>query len=108
MIDLNLLDRVVQKVESTSAGTFLRAYDGATVLNEVALSSSKVPGEINDLMLMQRTAIAYGVDSFVGSKVNPLTGMLEIFAGTDGVITFGTNAPNDADGKPAGSIYFQI
>lgn len=74
MIDLNLLDRVVQKVESTQAGTFLRAYDGATVINEVELSSSKVPGEINDLMLLQRTAIAYGVDSFVGSKVNPLTG----------------------------------
>lgn len=74
MIDLNLLDRVVQKVESTPAGTFLRAYDGATVLNEVALSSSKVPGEINDLMLLQRTAIAYGVDSFIGSKVNTVTG----------------------------------
>lgn len=37
-----------------------------------------------------------------------LTGMLEIFAGTDAVITCGTNAPNDADGKPDGSIYFQI
>ena len=80
MIDLNLLDRVVQKVESTPAGTFLRAYDGATVLNEVALSSSKVPGEINDLMLLQRTAIAYGVDSFIGSKVNPVTGGIKVSA----------------------------
>lgn len=41
-------------------------------------------------------------------KVNPVTEMLEIFAGTDAVITCGTNAPNDADGKPDGSIYFQI
>ena len=41
-------------------------------------------------------------------EVNELTGMLEVFAGTDAVITCGTNAPNDADGKPDGSIYFQI
>lgn len=75
-IDLALLDRVTQKVVQTPTGTVLRAYDGATVLNEIALSSDKLPGEINDIMQMQRTAIAHGVDSFVGSKVDPITGRL--------------------------------
>jgi hypothetical protein len=37
-----------------------------------------------------------------------LTGGLEFMAGADAVISSGTDAPNDTDGKPDGSIYFQI
>lgn len=42
------------------------------------------------------------------SKTDPLTGGIELLVGTDVVISSGTAAPNDADGKPDGSIYFQI
>lgn len=101
-IDLALLDRVTQKVVQTPTGTVLRAYDGATVLNEIALSSSKVPGEINDLMLLQRTAIAYGVDSFIGSKVNPVTGGVELFAGSEPLTIGGGGITPDATGTLAG------
>lgn len=85
-IDLALLDRVTQRVVQTPTGTVLRAYDGATVLNEIALSSDKLPSEINDIMQMQRTAIAHGIDSFVGSKVNSLTGGNRISVNTKQVL----------------------
>ena len=37
-----------------------------------------------------------------------LTGRIEFLAGDNAVISSGTDAPNDTDGKPDGSIYFQI
>lgn len=40
--------------------------------------------------------------------VNQVTGGINLLVGTDAVISSGTDAPNDADGKPDGSIYFQI
>ena len=42
------------------------------------------------------------------AQTNPLTGGIELLVGTNVVISSGTAAPNDADGKPDGSIYFQI
>lgn len=44
----------------------------------------------------------------VTAVTNNLTGLIEFRAGQDAVISSGIDAPNDADGKPDGSIYFQI
>lgn len=99
-IDLALLDRVTQKVVQTPTGTVLRAYDGATVLNEIALSSDKLPGEINDIMQMQRTAIAHGIDSFVGSKVNPITGSVELSAAGVDALHSANTAVSGQNGRP--------
>lgn len=72
MIDVQALDRVTQRVVTADGGTYLRAYDGGLLLNEIPLNGSNVPGEINDIMLLQRAAIAYDVDSFVGAKAGAL------------------------------------
>lgn len=58
------------------------------------------------------TAGSYSTNVIAGDHVlattNPVTGGLEFLAGDNAVISSGTDAPNDTDGKPDGSIYFQI
>ena len=44
----------------------------------------------------------------VTAVTNNLTGLIEFRTGQDAIMSSGIGAPNDADGKPDGSIYFQI
>lgn len=52
--------------------------------------------------------VEQGAETTVFVKTTLLPGGIEFLAGTDAVISSGTATPNDADGKPDGSIYFQI
>ena len=53
-------------------------------------------------------AVVDAMKNVVVGETNEVTGGIELLVGTDVVISSGTAAPNDADGKPDGSIYFQI
>ena len=63
-----------------------------------------ISGELNTQLLNHLIALASGM--ITSSKT--LTGRISLLAGTDEVISSGTDAPNDSDGKLDGSIYFQI
>lgn len=110
-IDISIVDRMSQRLEKAPSGKwYARTYDGATVVYEdeiTGYNGGTIPSEINDVYDAQRTAVLLG-GSQVVSNINPFTGMLEFLAGDNAVISSGIDAPNDADGKPDGSIYFQI